>query len=63
MEERGYELSYLSSYLRERNWIQICLMGEHGREELAALPRLLSDAAFFGGRRRESAVSGAPATA
>jgi aspartate aminotransferase-like enzyme len=44
LEERGYELSYSSSYLRERNWIQICLMGEHGREELASLPRLLSGA-------------------
>lgn len=44
MEERGYELSYLSSYLRERNWIQVCLMGEHGREELAPVPRLLGDA-------------------
>ncbi|MEA2562208.1 MAG: hypothetical protein QOH06_3712 [Acidobacteriota bacterium] len=41
LEEWGYELSYSSSYLRERNWIQICLMGEHGREELASLPRLL----------------------
>ncbi|HWN43394.1 MAG TPA: GNAT family N-acetyltransferase [Thermoanaerobaculia bacterium] len=44
LEERGYELSYTSSYLRERNWIQICLMGEHTREELAPLPRLLSGA-------------------
>lgn len=44
MEERGYELSWLSSYLRERNWIQICLMGEHTEEELAPLPRLLGDA-------------------
>jgi aspartate aminotransferase-like enzyme len=43
MEERGYELSYSSAYLRERNWIQICLMGEHGRDELAALPRLLAE--------------------
>ncbi len=44
LEERGYELSYSSAYLRERNWIQICLMGEHEREELASLPRLLSGA-------------------
>jgi aspartate aminotransferase-like enzyme len=46
LEDRGYELSYSSSYLRERNWIQICLMGEHGQEELAALPRLLSMSAL-----------------
>lgn len=44
LEERGYELSWSSSYLRERNWLQICLMGEHGREELAPLPRLLGEA-------------------
>jgi aspartate aminotransferase-like enzyme/GNAT superfamily N-acetyltransferase len=44
LEERGYELSYQSSYLRERNWIQICLMGEHAREDLAPLPALLAGA-------------------
>jgi hypothetical protein len=44
LEERGYELGYASSYLRHRNWIQVCLMGEHGREELELLPRLLGEA-------------------
>jgi aspartate aminotransferase-like enzyme len=43
LEERGFELSHASSYLRERNWIQICLMGEHGRDDLAPLPRLLRE--------------------
>ncbi len=29
LRDAGYELSYKSHYLIERNWIQICLMGEH----------------------------------
>ena len=33
----GYELSYKSRYLVERNWIQICLMGEHQEEAVAEL--------------------------
>jgi aspartate aminotransferase-like enzyme len=43
LDRRGYELSYLSGYLIERNWIQVCLMGEHTCEELAPLPRLLAE--------------------
>lgn len=42
LERRGYELSYLSSYLLERNWIQVCLMGECSRAELAPLPGILA---------------------
>jgi aspartate aminotransferase-like enzyme len=38
--EAGYELSYKSRYLVERNWIQICLMGEH---EAGPVRRLLAD--------------------
>ncbi len=30
----GYELSYKSGYLVDRNWIQICLMGEHEADPL-----------------------------
>ncbi len=45
LERRGYELSYLSGYLVERNWIQVCLMGEHTCEELAELPRVLAEVA------------------
>lgn len=33
----GYELSYKSRYLVERNWIQICLMGEHHAEPVRKL--------------------------
>ena len=31
LERTGFLLSYASGYLRERNWIQICLMGKIGR--------------------------------
>jgi aspartate aminotransferase-like enzyme len=33
----GFLLSYQSEYLRCRNWIQICLMGDCSRQSLAAL--------------------------
>ena len=33
----GYVLSYNSSYLLDRNWIQVCLMGEISREAVASL--------------------------
>jgi len=33
----GFLLSYNSDYLRQRNWIQICLMGEYIREKLQLL--------------------------
>ena len=29
LEEEGFLLSYNSEYLVERNWIQVCLMGDH----------------------------------
>ncbi|MCL5096162.1 MAG: aminotransferase class V-fold PLP-dependent enzyme, partial [Candidatus Omnitrophica bacterium] len=37
LEENGFLLSYGSEYLLQRNWIQICLMGEHTREKLTCL--------------------------
>jgi|SRR5579859_6700124 len=37
LEEAGYRLSYNSEYLRQRNWIQICLMSECGKEKLVSL--------------------------
>jgi aspartate aminotransferase-like enzyme/GNAT superfamily N-acetyltransferase len=41
LEEEGHLLSYRSGYLLSRNWLQICLMGDVGREDLEALlPRL-----------------------
>jgi len=35
--DAGYELSYKSRYLVERNWIQICLMGEHAPQTVRAM--------------------------
>ncbi|HET8562784.1 MAG TPA: aminotransferase class V-fold PLP-dependent enzyme [Candidatus Binatia bacterium] len=37
LERQGFLLSYKSRYLLERNWLQICLMGECSREEMTAL--------------------------
>jgi aspartate aminotransferase-like enzyme len=35
--EVGFLVSYQSDYLRDRNWLQICLMGECSRNALVAL--------------------------
>ncbi len=43
LERRGFELSYLSGYLIDRSWIQVCLMGECSREDLEPLPDLLAE--------------------
>jgi aspartate aminotransferase-like enzyme len=37
MQDAGYLLSYNSEYLRRRNWIQICLMGECTQEKVVSL--------------------------
>jgi aspartate aminotransferase-like enzyme len=37
MQETGYLLSFNSEYLRHKNWVQICLMGEYAREKVVAL--------------------------
>jgi aspartate aminotransferase-like enzyme len=37
MQDAGYLLSCNSDYLRRRNWIQVCIMGESSREKLAAM--------------------------
>jgi aspartate aminotransferase-like enzyme len=37
MQETGYLLSFNSEYLRGKNWVQICLMGECPREKVVAL--------------------------
>jgi aspartate aminotransferase-like enzyme len=43
LKKAGYLLSYNSSYLIQRNWIQICLMGEWSRPTLETLPNLLAE--------------------
>jgi len=42
MQEAGYLLSYNSEYLRRRNWLQICLMGEWTREKVVSLANALN---------------------
>lgn len=36
LQEAGFLLSYNSEYLKHRNWIQICLMGEVSRDKVVA---------------------------
>jgi aspartate aminotransferase-like enzyme len=49
IQESGYLLSYNSEYLRRKNWIQICLMGESAKEKLVSLLNALNRVCF---RRR-----------
>ena len=37
LEAQGFYTSYASGYLRQRNWLQICLMGEVRRPQLDRL--------------------------
>lgn len=46
IQESGYLLSYNSEYLKQRNWIQICLMGESGQERLVSLLNALNRVCF-----------------
>lgn len=43
LEEDGFAVSYRSGYLRSRNWIQICLMGNYRRDCLGSLVDALAD--------------------
>jgi aspartate aminotransferase-like enzyme len=58
IQESGYLLSYNSDYLRRRNWIQICLMGEYARQKLVSLLNALSRVCF---PRRKGSVPLRPA--
>ncbi len=42
LESQGFYTSYASGYLRERNWLQICLMGEVERPQLERLLPVLA---------------------
>ena len=44
IERAGFLIGHASTYLRQRNWIQICLMGEWPREVLPQLLRILKTA-------------------
>jgi hypothetical protein len=56
LKKAGYLLSYNSGYLLQRNWIQICLMGEWSREHVEALPDVLANlCAAHRARKRDKA--------
>jgi len=57
MQEAGYLLSFNSEYLRPRNWIQICLMGEYSREKVVSLLNTFNRTCI---RRQPVAVAEAP---
>lgn len=42
LENEGYLLSYRSSYLLKRNWLQICLMGEYDHRVIDSFPSILA---------------------
>jgi aspartate aminotransferase-like enzyme len=46
MQEAGYLLSYNSGYLRRKNWIQICLMGECTYEKVVSVANALNRVCF-----------------
>jgi aspartate aminotransferase-like enzyme len=46
MQEAGYLLSCHSGYLRQRNWIQICLMGECTHEKVVSVVNALNRVCF-----------------
>src|SRR5580658_3697630 len=56
LHKAGYLLSYNSDYLRQRNWIQICLMGEYSLEKLESLTAWL-------GKNASAPLAAAPARA
>jgi aspartate aminotransferase-like enzyme len=42
LAKRGFHIAHQSEYLRRRNWLQICLMGEFDETVLGRLPGLLA---------------------
>jgi aspartate aminotransferase-like enzyme len=44
MQAAGIHIAWMSAYLRQRNWVQICLMGEFDAAALRRAPRLLAQA-------------------
>lgn len=48
MQESGFLLSYNSEYLRIRNWMQVCLMGECARDKVLSLVQVMRRVCFKG---------------
>ena len=61
LHEAGYLLSFNSEYLRRKNWIQICLMGECTKEKVVSLLNAMRRMQKAEGRRPK-AEAVAPAT-
>jgi predicted DNA-binding protein (MmcQ/YjbR family) len=59
IQEAGYLLSFNSEYLRRKNWIQICLMGECPREKVVPVANALNRVCSRG---RAASPAGQPAT-
>jgi aspartate aminotransferase-like enzyme/GNAT superfamily N-acetyltransferase len=57
LNEAGFQLSYRSQYLRIRNWIQICMMGEVDRDNLVELVELLKRLCAAAGPQERAASS------
>src|SRR5258706_5725492 len=57
MQESGYLLSYNSEYLRRKNWLQICLMGECAQDKLLSLLNALNRVCFRRRPAKEAADS------
>jgi aspartate aminotransferase-like enzyme len=54
VQEAGYLVSYNSEYLRRKNWVQICLMGECTREKVVSLLNAINRVCFRRGRQTET---------
>jgi aspartate aminotransferase-like enzyme len=63
LAEAGYLLSYNSEYLRRRNWIQICMMGECTSEKVVSLLNALQRAIHHHGGSFKTIEDGAEAIA
>lgn len=57
MQEAGYLLSCNSEYLRRKNWIQICLMGECTREKVVSLLNALERVCFRGPKKLQATIA------
>lgn len=57
LEEAGFLLSYMSGYLLERNWLQICLMGEISHAELHSLVEAIRRAILAASSRSATAAA------
>jgi aspartate aminotransferase-like enzyme len=56
LSERGIEVAYQSGYLQQRNWLQICLMGELHEAALRQLPGELAKQVALLARRPTKAA-------